>query len=113
MSWQAFNWHEIVEQARDIPLGERIQPALGWTEIASQQVLRVASAFLSPFALAEALLGLWRLGADLGLLGAFFAETGVLSHWQVWMAMAIGTQFTSVWLNRRLRDQNHSARTAR
>jgi TRAP-type C4-dicarboxylate transport system permease small subunit len=35
-------------------------------------------------------LGLWRLTSDLGWTGAFAIPDGLLSHWQVWLALAVG-----------------------
>jgi hypothetical protein len=105
MSWQAFSWHEIMEQARDLPLAERFQPAIDWTETASHEVLQMVAAFLTPLALTQGVLAFWRLGADLDFLGDFFISSGVFSHWQVWLALAIGTQAASVSLNRWLRNQ--------
>jgi len=43
---------------------------------------------------------LWRLGADIGFARSFVIHTGVLSHWQVWLALALGLQFIAVILNR-------------
>ena len=43
---------------------------------------------------------LWRLGADIGYARSFVIHTGVLSHWQVWLALALGLQFFAVVLNR-------------
>ena len=40
------------------------------------------------------------MGADLGFAGEFFIEDGILSHGQVWLALAIGTKALSVVLNR-------------
>jgi hypothetical protein len=103
MSWQAFSWHEIVEQARFAPLAERLQPAIDWTGTATQEAARFFGAFLTPLALTEGALGLWRLGADLGFAGEFFIADGILSHWQVWFALSIATQFASSTISRWLR----------
>lgn len=56
--------------------------------------------FLTPFAAMEAALGVWRLGDDLGWAGPFFVNRGVLSHWQVWFALAAFTQISAAYLNR-------------
>jgi len=105
MSWQAFSWHEIRLQAKDSRLGARLQPAIHWTGVASHEVMALVSAFLTPLALMEAALGVWRLGSDLGWTGEFFITAGLLSHWQVWFAFAGLTQAASVNLNRQLKKQ--------
>jgi hypothetical protein len=35
------------------------------------------------------MLGLWRLTADVGWTDEFAIQSGLLSHWQVWLALAI------------------------
>jgi hypothetical protein len=48
------------------------------------------------------------LCADLGWTGNFFIGSGLLSHWQVWIALAIATQAASVNLNRQLKAHAES-----
>ena len=38
-------------------------------------------------------MGLWRLTADLNWTDTFPISTGFFSHWQVWIALAIGLKF--------------------
>jgi hypothetical protein len=45
-------------------------------------------------------LGGWRLGQDLGWAGDFVFESGVLSHWQVWLSAAALLQYGSWRLSR-------------
>jgi|SRR4051812_26801536 len=113
MSWQAFSWHEIVEQARLETLAERLQPAIDWTGTVSQEAARFVGAFLTPLALTEGVLGLWRLGADLGFAGEFFIADGILSHWQVWFALSIATQFAASSISRRLKPSPASASSSK
>ena len=54
---------------------------------------------LSPVAIAGYALALWRLGADLEWKSEFFIADGVLSKWQVWLALAIATQTAAHRLN--------------
>ncbi len=103
MSWQAFSWHEMMLQARPARISVRLQPAISWTAKVSHAVVAFVAAFLTPLALMEAALGVWRLCADLGWTGDFFIGVGILSHWQVWIALAIATQAASVNLNRQLK----------
>src|SRR6266498_1487083 len=100
MSWQVFSWNEI--QARTPRIPERLIPNTVWVSTRTYEFLAFVSVFLTPFALMEAALGLWRLGADLGWAGAFFINKGVLSHWQVWIALAAFSQSSAVYLNRLL-----------
>jgi len=45
-------------------------------------------------------LGSWRLGQDLGWAGDFVFDSGVLSHWQVWLSAAALLQYGSWRLGR-------------
>lgn len=55
---------------------------------------------MTPIALVGYVLAVWRLGADLNWLGEFFISNGVLSRWQVWLAIAIATHIAANYLNR-------------
>ena len=55
---------------------------------------------ITPFALTGYVLAFWRLGADLNWLGEFFITKGLLSRWQVWLAIAIAAQLLANQLNR-------------
>jgi hypothetical protein len=57
-------------------------------------ILNPASAFFLA-------LGMWRLGADMGLTSEFALSEGPLSHWQVWIAAAGGLQAIGVALRKR------------
>ncbi|MGI8991414.1 MAG: hypothetical protein ACR2I2_17760 [Bryobacteraceae bacterium] len=41
------------------------------------------------------ILGVWRLGSDLGFAGPFAIRDGLLSHLYVWLAAAVVLQFFS------------------
>ncbi|MDX2154649.1 MAG: hypothetical protein SFV54_28155 [Bryobacteraceae bacterium] len=58
------------------------------------------AALLTPAAFAAFVLALWRLGADLGYLGAFAFQDGLLSRWQVWFAIALAVQLAVIYLTR-------------
>jgi len=47
-----------------------------------------ASFLLRNLALAAGVLGLWRLGSDLGWTQDFCISEGFWSHWQSWLALA-------------------------
>jgi hypothetical protein len=45
-------------------------------------------------------LGMWRLTSDLGWTGTFAIPEGLLSHWQVWLAMAVAFGAAALRLQR-------------
>jgi hypothetical protein len=55
----------------------------------------LAASLLTMISVSCASLGLWRLSADLGWTGDFFVESGLLSHWLVWVGLAAATQYGS------------------
>ena len=55
---------------------------------------------LTPLAAIAGALSIWRLGTDPGWTNGFFIAQGFLSHWQVWLAAAIGIQVLAFGLNR-------------
>jgi hypothetical protein len=65
-------------------------------------------ALLTPFAVMAAVLGFWRLAADLKLAGAFAISSGLFSHWQVWMFFAAVLQWGSWALNRYGHDRDRA-----
>src|ERR1700736_668962 len=62
------------------------------TVVASEAAMNVLPALLTPAAVTALVLGLWRVSADLGWTGEFLIASGFFSHWQVWIALAIGLQ---------------------
>lgn len=72
-------------------------------------IARLAASFLTLAAISFFVLAAWRLGGDLGIAGDFAFSSGVLSHWQVWMAAAISTQYACWWLTRYARQGDEPA----
>lgn len=62
-----------------------------------------ASRGLIKLTVALTLIALWRLSVDLQLVPWFFADLGLLSHWQVWFGLAMASQGIAFTLNRRVR----------
>jgi hypothetical protein len=62
----------------------------------NSRAARLLASLLSLVAISFAIFGFWRLGQDLDVLGDFVFPTGLLSHWQVWIAAAAATQY-AVW----------------
>jgi hypothetical protein len=74
--------------------------ALRKTVAANRQAALVTSSLMTPVAVMAASLGIWRLAADLKWTGAFAISQGIFSHWQVWVAVAVGVQFAAFLLHR-------------
>ncbi len=66
----------------------------------NRHIALASAALLTPAAVMAFVLGVWRLGADLGFTRAFAIQGGLLSHWQVWLAISVAIQFLAVVLNR-------------
>lgn len=58
------------------------------------------SVLLQPAVLAAFVLAAWRFGTDVGWTREFVIATGVFSHWQTWLAIAIVMQLAVIALNR-------------
>ena len=63
---------------------------------------------LTPIAVLAGVLGAWRLCADLGWANHFFVGGGLLSRYQVWLAIAIGAQTSAGLLTRWAEIEMHS-----
>jgi hypothetical protein len=70
------------------------------TAAANRQAALIMSSLMTPVALMAWALGCWRLAADLKWTGEFAIASGLFSHWQVWIAVAIGVQFAAFLLHR-------------
>jgi hypothetical protein len=66
----------------------------------NRHVALASAALLTPAAAMAFVLSMWRLGSDLGFARAFAIRSGILSHWQVWLAISVAIQFLAVLLNR-------------
>jgi hypothetical protein len=65
----------------------------------NRQVASAIGTLLIPASLMAYVLGIWRLASDLGMAGEF-AITGLFSHWQVWIAVAVAIHLASSSLAR-------------
>jgi len=72
---------------------------------APPDLFRAIGQLLTPVAVVSYVLAVWRLGADLDWMESFFITSGLLSHWQVWLALAILIQMMAAYLTR-LADRN-------
>jgi uncharacterized membrane protein YidH (DUF202 family) len=82
----------------------KLQPAITRTAAISSTIFEEATnlvgAFLTPAAVLASVMGIWRLGADLGLTGDFIVSTGLFSHWLVWMMLALVLKMTGSLIHR-------------
>lgn len=76
----------------------RLQPAMDRTAAVGQSAAPAVSFVLTTVSVAALVLGIWRLSADLGWAGEFFIGSGLLSHWQVWFALAGACKYLAVQL---------------
>ncbi len=58
------------------------------------------SSFLTLVSVICFILGTWILCAGLGWAGDFVVNQGLLSHWQIWMAVGIASQLCAFRLTR-------------
>jgi hypothetical protein len=55
---------------------------------------------MTPATLMMFVMASWRIGADLQLATEFPIDSGLWSHWHIWIACALLSHLTSVILNR-------------
>jgi hypothetical protein len=70
-----------------------------------QELVRMTPTLLSPLAVLAALMASWRFGADAGWTDSFVVTDGLFSHWQVWLAAAIGIQWVAIRLERLIKQR--------
>ena len=63
-------------------------------------LVKLGSDLLTMAAISCASLGVWRMGVDFGWTNDFVIESGLLSHWQIWIVAAVALHIASVSLNR-------------
>ena len=68
--------------------------------------LSMLAVLLTPVSVLAGALAVWRLAADPGWTSQFFIASGLLSHSQVWFAVAICVRASSRGLNQWLEIQN-------
>jgi hypothetical protein len=65
-----------------------------------RKVALAVAALLTPVCVITWMFTAWRIGADLDMTSGFAISSGLLSHWQVWIAISVGVQFLVFSLNR-------------
>jgi hypothetical protein len=64
------------------------------------RIALLLASLLTLVTISFAVLGLWRIGEDLGFAGDFVFPEGMFSHWQVWIAAAAASQYVCWRLTR-------------
>ena len=78
----------------------KLQHGIHRTVAISEEVSTFVAIVLSPAALISLVLGIWRIGADLGWTDEFLIPNGLFSHWQVWIALAIALEAVAATFSR-------------
>jgi hypothetical protein len=91
----------------------RLQLMLKRAVATSAEAADVMVALITPSALIALVMGLWRLTADLGWTETFPISSGFFSHWQVWIALAIGLKFGASALAAKLIPAEEIAKAGR
>jgi hypothetical protein len=86
-------------------------PKLGKKRRTNKRLALAVAAMLPPTAFTAGALALWRIAADLNWTSSFAISTGILSHWQVWLACAIAIQLCARALNRYGRSGDSTAQS--
>ena len=81
-------------------IASRLQRATDQAAAISLEVGTFLAMLLSPAAVMSLVLGIWRIGADLGWTDQFLIPNGLFSHWQVWIALAIALQAVAATFSR-------------
>lgn len=79
-----------------LQIGPKISKAKG----KNRNVALAIAALVTPGTLLAFVFAVWRMSADLGFTAQFPITEGLLSHWQVWLAIAVVSQFFTSMLNR-------------
>lgn len=87
------------------PVLESVTPALERMQRAERDLRPWVEFLLRPLAVTAYTLAFWRLAADMNWLGEFFISSGLLSRWQVWLAMAIAIHMAAAYLAQQDREE--------
>jgi hypothetical protein len=85
----------------------RLKPgeAIRKTLAINRQAALVVSSLMTPLAVMLWALGFWRIAADMRWTGEFAISSGLFSHWQVWIALALAVQLAAFFLHRYARRE--------
>ena len=66
-----------------------------------QELARMSPTLLNPLAALAIVMAVWRFGSDIGWTDTFILSDGLLSHWQVWLALGLGILWSANRLEQR------------
>lgn len=66
----------------------------------NSRIARLGASLVTLVAVSLLAMGLWRVGSDIEWAGPFVFQTGLASHWQVWIGAGIAAQYASWQLGR-------------
>ena len=72
--------------------------------------LQIVATLLTLVSIGTALMGVWKVSADMGWAQAFAIDAGTFSHAQVWLALATAAQAGSWRLTRYVRGKQQPQR---
>jgi hypothetical protein len=75
-------------------------PRIRKTKGKNRHVASAIAALMWPAVLTAYVLGVWGLGAQIQVTGAFGIAHGMFSHWQVWLATALWLHLATVVISR-------------
>ena len=78
----------------------RVGPRVRSSRNLEPKLVLAFSSLLTPAAVLGFAIALWRLLADVNVTEEFAIRKGLLSHWQVWLALGIALQSLSITLDR-------------
>ncbi len=90
-----------VQLAEVLPIRPGMPGGAKDEDLTPAELVQGLTHILNPASVFSLALGLWRLGADLGLTNPFALSDGPFSHWQVWMVVAGGLQAIGFALRKR------------
>lgn len=87
--------------------GEKFQDVAGQAIASARdafenQLANLLIILLTPASMLALVFGLWRVSADLGWTEDFIIASGLFSHWQVWIALALALKFAGSSLQARV-----------
>jgi hypothetical protein len=79
-----------------------LQTAESARQVFDHQLANLLITMLTPASMLALVFGLWRVSADLGWTEDFVITSGLFSHWQVWIALALALKFAGTSLQARM-----------
>jgi len=74
-----------------------------------RRAANIFSGLLTPVAVAAFFMACWRGAADLNWTSSFVISSGLFSHWQTWLGLALLLQIAAILLSRYARAGRETA----